>query len=147
MSSKNRIIDRSAASGGGRSALWHKGDYLLRFYRKLYTSERIKHPDTLKWRLRHHAGSLDVYVITLCKDPEQGAPAEGGNQLEFYHNAFLQQPYYRQHDCWIVGLAKGRSDAVDLCVQIVEESLAATGEPNVYPYLFPEGEIKEYFAS
>lgn len=120
---------------------------MLRFYRKLYISDRIRHPDILKWRLQHRAGSLDVYVITLCRDPEDGAPPAGGNQLEFYHNAFLQQPWYRQHDCYVVGLAKGRRDAMDLCVRIVEESLAATGTPYVYPYLFPEGEIKEYFAS
>lgn len=118
----------------------------MRFYRNLYTSENMGNLSLLKWRLRHHAGSLNVYVIALCGMDEPHIPTEGGNQIEFYHNVFLQQPYYRQHEPYIIGLASGRSDAVDLCAQIVQEAVTTTGRADIYAYLFPEGEIAGYFA-
>lgn len=119
----------------------------MQFYKHLYISDHIKHPGYLKWRLKRHAGSLDVYVITLCSTDEPVAPEEGANQIEFYHNAFLQQPYYRHHAPYIIGLASGRTEAVRLCARIVQEAVTATGSANVYPYLFPSGRITEYFVS
>lgn len=119
----------------------------MRFYRNLYISDKIKHPGILQWRLKRHAGRLDVYVIALCSTDEPGRPAAGDNQFEFYHNAALQQPYFRRHTPYIIGLASGRGDAIQLCARIVQEAVAATGSADVYPYLFPSGLIAEYFAS
>lgn len=120
---------------------------MMRFYKNLYTSAHIRNLRYLKWRLRHHAGNLSVYVIALCGMDEPARPADGGGQIEFYHNVFLQQPYYRQHAPYIIGLASGRAEAMDLCAQIVQEAVDATGRPDIYSYLFPSGEIAEYFAS
>lgn len=119
----------------------------MQFYRKLYISDKIRHPGILRHRLKRHAGSLDVYVIALCGMDDPAVPAAGENQLEFYHNIFLQQPYYRQHTPYIVGLACGRADAIALCARIVQEAVAATGRADVCSYLFPSGQITEYFAS
>lgn len=117
----------------------------MRFYKNLYTSEHIGNLRYLKWRLRHNAGTLSVYVIALCNEDEPQRVAEDGNLLEFYHNAFLQQPYYQAHPPYIIGLASGRAEAIDLCARIVQDAVTATGDANVYPYLFPNGHITEYF--
>lgn len=119
----------------------------MRFYKNLYTSAHIGNLPLLKWRLRHHAGNLSVYVIALCGMDEPARPAAGDGQIEFYHNVFLHQPYYRAHAPYIIGLASGRAEAIDLCAQIVQEAVDATGRPDIYAYLFPGGEITEYFAS
>lgn len=119
----------------------------MRFYKNLYTSDNIKHPGLLKWRLRRHAGSLDVYVITLCEYDELHEPAPDGNQLEFYHCAFLQQPFYRNHEPFIIGIARGRSAAIALCARIVQDAVTQTGRPDVCSYLFPDGCTMEYFTT
>lgn len=118
----------------------------MRFYKNLYTSEHIRHLRYLKWRLRHHAGNLSIYVIALCGMDEPHPPAAGDNQIEFYHSAFLQQPYYRQHAPYIIGLASGRAEALDLCAQIVQDAVTATGRADLYSYLVPGGDLTEYFA-
>lgn len=119
----------------------------MRFYRHLYTSDHIRHPGYLRWRLRRHAGSLDVYVVTLCGMDEPCVPMDGQNQLEFYHNVFLQQPYYRSHEPYIVGIASSRTEAIELCARIIQEAVTATGHADVYPYLFPDGRLEAYFTS
>lgn len=118
----------------------------MRFYRNLYTSAHIGNLRYLKWRLRHHAGNLSIYVIALCGMDHPVMPAHGDNQIEFYHNAFLHQPYYREHAPYIIGLASGRAEAIALCAQIVQDAVTETGRPDVYAYLFPDGNITEYFA-
>lgn len=118
----------------------------MQFYKNLYIGEHIRNPRYLKWRLRHHAGNLRVYVIALCGMDDPQVPDRYGNQIEFYHSAFLQQPYYRAHAPYIIGLASGRTEAIALCAQIVQESVTATGRADVYAYLFPGGNIMGYFA-
>lgn len=118
----------------------------MRFYKNLYTGEHIRHLRYLKWRLQHHAGNLSIYVIALCGMDEPCRPADGDNQIEFYHSAFLQQPYYREHTPYIIGLASGRAEAMDLCAQILQDAVTATGRPDVYAYLFPDGDIQGEFA-
>lgn len=101
----------------------------MKFYRNLYVGESIKKPNKVKWRLRHNAGQFQVYVIAL---------AEGEDQLEIYHCAFLQQGYYKKNPPYIIGIAGGYAEAVDLVVEITEAALKETGRADLKRYLFPE---------
>lgn len=103
----------------------------MKFYKNLYVGEGIKHPGTVKWKLRHNAGQFQLYVIAL---------AAGNDQLEIYHCAFLQQKYYRKHPPYIIGIAKKYEDALDIVVEITEAALARDGYPDLKKYLFPENE-------
>ena len=47
----------------------------MKFYKNLYIGEGIKHPNIVKWKLRHNAGQFQVYVIAL---------AAGRDQLEIF---------------------------------------------------------------
>ena len=105
----------------------------MHFYRKLYVGESIKYPELVKWRLRHYAGQLSVYVLTM---PEQGC------MPELMHSAFLKQPWYRNHPPMILGIASGKTEALELLRQIVQEAVDATGSPDVRSYLFPHGILK-----
>lgn len=98
----------------------------MKFAKYLYIGNNIKNPIRTKWKLRHHAGQFTVYVITL---------SEGSDQLEIYHCAFLQQKYYRQHPPYIVGLASGYSEAVELVIQMAEDSMKYSGTPDIKSYL------------
>lgn len=98
----------------------------MQFYRDMYVSPEIEHPEITKWRLRHRAGSLSLYVITLCDE---------GGQLQFFHSAFLEQRYLRQHCPMIIGLARGRTNAVALIQKIVQECVDSTGGAELVPFL------------
>ena len=102
----------------------------MKFYKYLYIGDTVKNPAKAKRRLRLHIGQL-LYVISLSK---------GLDQLEIYHCAFLQQKYYRYHPPYIIGIAGGYEEAVDLVVKITEAALRETGRPDLKKYLFPENE-------
>ncbi len=104
------------------------------FYQNLYVSNKIEHPGKVKWRLRHQAGQFSVYLLLLCS-------AESKNQLEIINSAFLQQPFYKKKRPLILGMAAGRSDAMDMAVGLIEDAYAHTGTGDVRSYLFPEGVV------
>lgn len=102
----------------------------MKFYKKLYIGGTITNPEKVKWKLKHRAGQVNVYVIALA----------GGNaQLEIYHSAFLQQKYYKKHPPYIIGISSGYEEAVELVVEITEKSVAETGTANLKEFLFPAG--------
>lgn len=108
---------------------------MLQFYRDLYLDPEIKHPEVIKWRLQHNAGSLSLYVITLCDtDPVSGEALYDG-QLQFFHSAFLQQPYVKEHCPMIVGLARGRENAMELVRRIVQECLDTQSDADLVSFL------------
>ncbi len=108
---------------------------MLQFYRDLYLDSEIKHPEVIKWRLQHNAGSLSLYVITLCDtDPISGETLCDG-QLQFFHSAFLQQSYIKENCPMIIGLARGREGAMDLICRIVQECLDTQHNAELVPFL------------
>lgn len=102
----------------------------MRFAKSLYVGEGIKDSFLVRWKLKHHAGQLTIYVITL---------ANGSDQLEIYHCALLQQRYYRQFPPTIVGLAKGYEEAVMLISTMAEDIFRKTGNYNMKDYFMRNG--------
>lgn len=98
----------------------------MRFHKELYVGSSIQNAGSVKWRLKHHAGSLRIFVITL---------AGGSDQLEIYHSAVLQQKYYKKHPLYIVGIAGGYDEAVTLLRQMIADVYEKTGGY----------QLKEYF--
>lgn len=125
----------------------------MQFYRDLYVSPKIRHPEQVKWRLRHHAGSLALYVITLCDETlsEKRAPSHrvsssvecSGKQAEharmgqllLFHCINLQQPYEKKHCPMIIGIAEGRTEALELVRRITQECVEKTGGADLVPFL------------
>lgn len=108
---------------------------MLQFYRDLYLDPEIRHPEVIKWRLQHNAGSLSLYVITLCDTDSVSGEALFDGQLQFFHSAFLQQPMVKNSCPMIIGLARGREGAMDLVLRIVQECLASQHNADLVPFL------------
>lgn len=99
------------------------------FYSNLYVSPKIRKPRKIKKDLIHGKGHLSIYVLLLARGPE------GRPQLEIMHCANLQTQYYKAHQAFIVGLAEGKADAIEMVDAITNEAFNMTGQWNAAEYL------------
>ncbi|MBQ8598324.1 MAG: hypothetical protein IJ409_11110 [Lachnospiraceae bacterium] len=97
----------------------------MKFYKHLYIGDTVNNPAKIKRKLKLHAG-VQVFVITI---------AQGADQLEIYHSAYLKQKYYRYHPPVIVGLASDYKEALQIVLKITEECVSLTGNCNLKEYL------------
>lgn len=86
------------------------------FCKNLYISSAIKRPARVKWRLKHGAGSLAVYVVARSEISD--------GQLDVIHAVNLKQAYYRKHPVYVYGLAQTRRGAMAIVTRIAEEAVA-----------------------
>ena len=98
----------------------------MRFLKEMYVGEGIKNKQKVMWKLKHGAGMLDVYVISL---------SNGNEQLDCMNCSYFKQKAIRDSVGVIVGLAKGYTEAQELIVTMVEDSLRETGSAEVKKYL------------
>ena len=98
----------------------------MRFLKEMYVGEGIKNKQKVLWKLKHGAGMVDIYVISL---------SNGNDQLDCMKCSYFKQKAIRDSVGLIVGLAKGYSEAQNLMISMVEEALQETGSANVKEYL------------
>lgn len=98
----------------------------MKFYKNLYTGSTIKDVKKVKRKLVTNAGQAEIYVIAVCR---------GRDQLEIYHCALLQQKYYKKNPPYIVGIANGYEEAVEIVKQIAEEAFRYNGNCDLKSYL------------
>ncbi|MBR5596274.1 MAG: hypothetical protein IKW30_02580 [Lachnospiraceae bacterium] len=98
----------------------------MRFLKEMYVGEGIKNKQKVLWKLKHGAGMIDIYVISL---------ANGNDQLDCTLCSYFKQKFIREHVGLVVGIAKGYSEAQGLIVSMIEESLRETGSANVKEYI------------
>lgn len=98
----------------------------MRFLKEMYVGEGVKNKHKVMWKLKHGAGMLDIYVISL---------SNGSDQLDCTKCCYFKQKAIRDSVGTIVGLAKGYSEAKKLVIMMIEESLQKTGSANVKEYL------------
>lgn len=98
------------------------------WYDDLYVSENIeKKKEKIKWKIKHNAGLLQMYVITL--------PCNSENLLEIISTKELMQRHYPKKNLVIVGMAKGYEEAVTIAATIIVETMNELGNTNVKKYL------------
>ena len=105
------------------------------FFKNLYVGPSIRDPEEVKRKLMRGEGQITIYVIALSPS----VPGPGSNQLEILHCVNLQQPYYKKYPPYIIGIAAGRTEAVELVQRLVQEAYDHTGSGDVRAYLFPHG--------
>lgn len=94
----------------------------------LYVGASIIHrTKKIKWKIRHNAGQLNIYVITLASNEH--------NLLDIIPAQELLQKGYPKHTLHVVGLAKGYDEAIEVAVSIVDEVYRNTGAFDVRGYL------------
>ena len=100
----------------------------MTWYEDLYVGESIVHKTSkIKWKIRHNAGQLNIYVISLASNE--------ANLLDIIPAQELLQKGYPKREMYVVGLAKGYDEAVNVAVSIVEEVYQSTGAFDVRSYL------------
>jgi len=100
----------------------------MRWYENLYVGESIRHKvEKIKWKIRHNAGQIDIYVITIASNPQ--------NLLDIIPAAELMQKSYPKRDLFVIGLARGMTEAHEVVKQIIDEVYKETGGFAILPYL------------
>lgn len=98
------------------------------WYNYLYGEERLlRKKEKIKWKVRHNAGQLNLYVISLSHGDS--------NLLEIISTVELMQKYYPKEHMFIVGLSRGYEQACALAGRIVMEVYEETGGFDVKSYL------------
>lgn len=105
------------------------------FYKNLYVGPSVKDPDEVRRKLLIGEGQFTIYVIALSPS----RPGPGANQLEIMHSANLKNPYYKKFPPYIIGIASGSTEAVEMVRELVQEAYEHTGSADVRAYLFPHG--------
>ena len=100
----------------------------MKFLKKIYFGKNAsEHSRRLIWKIRHGAGTFDVYVICL--------PSFSEDPLEIMNAAVLRQHYYRKFPPVIVGIASGYNEALEVVRDIMDDCVAATGEYKLRNFL------------
>lgn len=100
----------------------------MKWYKDLYLGESLMS----SWQkvIRSiKAGKFlpDVYVIAFASNPE--------NMLDIIPSRELLQSAYPKDALRIIGVARGKKEAIALVQQIVEETYAKTGDVQIRQYL------------
>lgn len=97
----------------------------------LYVGESIIHKtNKIKWKICHNAGQINIYVITLASNER--------NLLDIIPAQELMQKGYPKQNLYVVGLAKGYDEAVEVAASIVDLVYHKTGGFAIKSYLLGE---------
>lgn len=100
----------------------------MRYYKHLYLSEGLeKKKDKVMKKLEQKKFQMDIHLIVLSEDER--------NQLEIYHSLLFLQPSYPDRDYFVVGIAKGFDEAVDLVEEITQEVYNETRGADIRSYI------------
>lgn len=105
----------------------------MRWYKKLYVGESIQNKaDRLRWKIEHRAGTVDIYLLTF--------PSNSQNLLDIIPAVELMQRTYPQRDLFIIGMERGRDNAMQMAADILDEVYHKTGSFDVRSYILNQEE-------
>lgn len=108
----------------------------MTWYEDLYVGTSIVHKtNKIKWKIRHNAGQMNIYVITLASNEK--------NLLDIIPAKELLQKGYPKRGLYVVGLAKGYDEAVEVAASIVDEVYHRTGTFAIRSYLAERKKSRE----
>ena len=100
---------------------------MLRWQKQLYTGEKVKEPHKIRRKIEAGKFVPGIYLLTLSENP--------ANVMEIIPAAMLLQRSYVGICPAIIGMAKGKDEAMELVRSIIEEVYGATGSFSVSEYL------------
>ncbi|MDD3404638.1 MAG: hypothetical protein PHQ72_15000 [Hespellia sp.] len=107
----------------------------IKVYRQLYVSEFLeKKREKILQKLLNNQFQPNIYLITLAQNQE--------DELEFYSTFLLRQHVYEDTPIFLVGLAEGYDDALDMVEMITDEVYQKTGNTDIRNYIM-ENENQE----
>lgn len=109
----------------------------MKFYRNLYVGETAgKSEKRIKKRLIQGKILLGIYLIVLPKNRR--------NQLEIFDCMMLAQKIFRGEDQFVVGIASGYDEALDLMLKITEEVYQKTGGVKIREFIEEQEGIADF---
>lgn len=109
----------------------------MKWYENLYAGDSIKHKTAkIKWKIRHNAGQVDIYVISLASNPQ--------NLLDIIPAQELMQKGYPKSNLYVIGLAHGYDEALEVVTQIIDEVFSQTGGFAIAAYLRTKKDSKNH---
>ena len=99
----------------------------MRYYKYLYLADGIRKKDKIIRKLEEKQLQPNIHVITLARNEK--------NQLEIYHSMVLRQPDFPYDDFFVVGIAKGYEDAVEMVEEIAREVYNKTKGADIRSYI------------
>lgn len=99
----------------------------MRYYKHLYLAEGIKKKEKIIRKLEEKKLQMNIHVITLARNEK--------NQLEIYNSMVFLQPDFPYDDFFVVGLAKGYEDAVEMVEEIAREVYNKTKGADIRSYI------------
>ncbi len=100
----------------------------MRYYKHLYLAEGIrKKKEKIIRKLEENRLQLNIHVITLARNER--------NQLEIYNSMLFLQPGFPYDDFFVVGIAKGYEDAVEMVGEIAQEVYNKTKGADIRSYI------------
>lgn len=104
----------------------------MKWYRELYLGERAREDKyKILGKVVKSRFQADTFLIMLPSNP--------ANVLDVVPAVYLNQPHFNnkfyKNEIYVVGIAKGRDEALELVRSIVDEVYNATGTFNISAYL------------
>lgn len=101
---------------------------IMKWYDDLYVGDSIIHrKKQIKWKILHNAGQINIYIITIAANKK--------NLLDIIPSRELLQKGYPKKELFIIGLAKGYEEAIEVAASIVDEVYRQTGAFDIVSYL------------
>lgn len=83
------------------------------------TDKTAKNKDKIIRKANRGMGMVSIYLITLASNPE--------NLFDIFRAAHLKQPAFYKQDLFVVGIAAGYEEALELVQRMVEDIYRKTG--------------------
>lgn len=103
----------------------------MEFYVDLYVGESLENRrDKIIKKLKAEKFQLNCYVIALTENPR--------NQLEFFDSVLLMQKNYRRDNLFIVGIASGYDEALEIIREITEDTYRKNKDADIRKYILEQ---------
>lgn len=101
--------------------------WMLKWQRNFYIGEGVKEPRKIRRKIEDGKFVPGIYLLTLSDNP--------ANVMEIIPASMLMQRSYAGICPPVIGMAKGKDEALELVRSIIEEVYGATGSFSVSEYL------------
>ena len=100
----------------------------MKYYYALYMDEYAKkrQADIIK-KIKNDKRQMNIYLITLTKNKK--------NHMEIFHSVLLMQKAVAKEDLFVVGMANGYFEALELVEKIAQEVYDETGGADIRNYI------------
>lgn len=100
---------------------------MIKWYDNLYVDKLLENKEKkIMNRINEGKLSLHIYCITLASN--------GNNLFDIMNANELLFNYYKRRDIFILGLALGRENAIEIVAEMVDEIYKNTGDFKVRDY-------------